>query len=174
MYCPQCGQQQVSDNTRFCSGCGLPISELAGWLAGGGALVGREAEAPAALPSPQRKGIRRGAKLMFLSAVLLPIFLGLSFLADHPVPLFVPFTIFLAGLSLLLYSRIFGEEISPAKSQTARPSRLGATSSGHAALPPASNVWMNNVGGQQQQVRTAEMVKPPSVTEHTTKLLESD
>ena len=40
MYCPKCGQQQVSDNTRFCSRCGLPIDVLAEWLAGGGVKPG--------------------------------------------------------------------------------------------------------------------------------------
>ncbi len=170
MYCPKCGQQQVSDNTRFCSRCGLPISGLAEWLAGGGVLAVRE-EAPVGLASPRRKGIRRGAKLMFLSGILMPIFFGLSILVDNPGPLLVPFTIFFAALSLMLYARIFGEEIPHVKSQQARPTRLGSMS-GNNALPPASNIWANSVGGQQ--VRTAELVKPPSVTEHTTKLLDRD
>ena len=170
MYCPKCGQQQVSDETRFCSRCGLPINVLAEWLAGGGVLAVREEEAPLALASPRRKGINRGAKLVFLSVVLLPIFLGLSFLVDEPVPLFVPFTIFLAGLSLMLYSRIFGEEVAPVKSLQAQPSgsraKLRST-----ALPPAFSIGMKGVG--EQPVRTAELVKPPSVTEHTTKLLDT-
>jgi len=44
--------------------------------------------------------------------------------------------------------------------------------SGATALPPASNNRMNSAGGQP--VRTTELVQPPSVTEHTTKLLDSD
>lgn len=174
MYCPQCGQQQFSDNTRFCSRCGLPIGRLSDWLASGGALKAGEETEQAALPSPRRKGIRRGAKLMFISAVLLPICFGLSFMADHPAPMFITFTVFLAGLSLMLYSRLFGEEIAPAKSAQPqwRPSELGANSVG-GALPPASNLWANEAG-RRPTVRTSELAQPPSVTEHTTKLLDSD
>jgi uncharacterized membrane protein YvbJ len=40
MFCPKCGQQQVSDNTRFCSQCGLSINGLAEWIASGGNLTG--------------------------------------------------------------------------------------------------------------------------------------
>ncbi len=32
MYCPRCGQQQISDEMKFCSRCGLPMSGLAEWL----------------------------------------------------------------------------------------------------------------------------------------------
>ena len=170
MYCPKCGQQLVSDNTRFCSRCGLAISGLAEWLAGGATLAVPE-EAPLVLASPRRKGISRGAKLMFLSGVLLPIFFGLSIAVDAPVPLLIPLTIFLAGLSLMLYSRIFGEETPPVRGQQVRPARLGTTFGG-TALPPASAIGLSSIGGEQ--VRTAELAQPPSVTEHTTKLLDRD
>lgn len=171
MYCPKCGLQQVSDNMRFCSRCGLPISGLLEWLNSGGVLAVRAEEPKTALGTPRRKRITWGAKLMFLSAVLLPIFLGLSFLVDDPVPLFFPFIIFLAGFSLTLYGFIFGEKIPPIKSQPVQPSRL-ETMFGRTALPSASDLRMNGVG--RQQVRTAELVEPPSVTEHTTKLLDRD
>jgi hypothetical protein len=107
---------------------------------------------------------------MFLSGVLMPIFFVVSIIVDEPAPLIIPLTIFLVGLSLMLYARLFAEETLPAKSHQARPSSLGAT--GGAALPPASNTKMNSAGGQP--LRTAELVQPPSVTEHTTKLLDSD
>ena len=40
MYCPKCGQQQISDEMKFCSRCGLALSGLADWLAGGGVRAG--------------------------------------------------------------------------------------------------------------------------------------
>ena len=36
MYCPNCGQQQVSGEMRFCSRCGLALTGLAEWLASNG------------------------------------------------------------------------------------------------------------------------------------------
>ncbi len=171
MYCPKCGQQQINDSTRFCSRCGLQINELAQWLAGGGTLApNEEATAPEGV-SPKRKGVRRGAKLIFFSVVLFPIFLGLSFAVDEPGPLLLPFTVFLAGLTYLLYYLIFGEQTPPAKTQQAQPARL-APGFGPNALPPASNIWANSV--RADAVRTAELAQPPSVTENTTKLLDKD
>lgn len=172
MYCPKCGLQQITDVMRFCSRCGLPISGLAEWLAsGGGVLALGEEEAPLPVASPRRRGISRGAKLIFISVVLVPIFFGLSILVDNPIPLMLPFTLFLAGLSIMLYSRLFGEEIPSGKSQQAQPFKLRAMPESK-ALPPASNNWMNWAGGQR--VRTSELAQPPSVTEHTTRLLDNE
>jgi hypothetical protein len=171
MFCPKCGQQQVTDNTRFCSRCGLAISGLAEWVAGGGVLDARYEEAPVALASPRQKGISRGAKLMFFSVVLLPVFFGLSILVDGPGPLLLPVTVFLAGLTWLLYSFIFIEKVSHAATRQAGPSRLG-TMVDSPYLPPASSVPVSSAGGQR--VRTSELVQPPSVTENTTKLLDRE
>lgn len=168
MYCPRCGQQQVSDDMRFCSRCGLPIAGLSGWVASGGGLSLREA-ASLALSSPRPKGITRGAKLMFLSAVLFPFCFGLGLLVGEPTPLLLPFTIFIAGLSFVLYTRFFGEEARAFKAYDAQQSRLGTTF-GTTALPAASNLPTNGVNAQK--VRTSELAEPNSVTEHTTKFLD--
>jgi len=169
MYCPQCGQQQISETTRFCSRCGLSINGLAEWLATGGIVGGHEDESMVVF-SPRRRRIRRGAKLMFLSGVLAPVFLGLGLLVDDPIPLIVPFTIFLVGLSVMLYTLIFGVETSPVKKQPVQPTSLGATFD-RTALPRASNFGIN-VG--ESPARTVELVQPPSITESTTKLLDRD
>ena len=171
MFCPQCGQQQASGNIRFCSRCGLPIGGLAEWLAGGGVLAAREDVEPSALASQRRKRISQGAKLMFLSGVLLPVCFGLAIIIDGPGPLIIPLTIFLAGLSWMLYFRLFGEETPPAAHQQSRPLAFGATT-GANALPPASNPVTTGAGGKQ--VRTKELARPPSVTEHTTRLLDKE
>ncbi len=171
MYCPRCGQQQISDEMKFCSRCGLPISGLPEWLAGGWAPAGREQKTQVSLPSPRRKGIRRGAKLMFLSGVLFPVFLVLCLAIDEGAPMIFPILIFFVALIMMLYARLFSEAISPINSQPAQTSGLGAMSAG-SALPPASNIPMHGFAGQQ--VRTAELAQPPSVTEHTTKLLDKE
>ncbi len=170
MYCPKCGQQQISDNTKFCSRCGLPLSGLAEWLAGDGVPARRE-EAQPSTPSPRRKGIKRGGKLMFLACAMLPIIIALCIIFEEGAPLLIPFITFFAGLLVTLYARIFGEEISPVKSQSTRTSGLGTTFGG-GALPSASNMRMSGVG--EERMRTAEIVRPPSVTEHTTRLLDRD
>ena len=40
MYCPQCSEEQVSEEMRFCSRCGLPLAIVSQLVRGGGALEG--------------------------------------------------------------------------------------------------------------------------------------
>jgi hypothetical protein len=170
MYCPRCGQQQVSEEMRFCSRCGLPISGLIEWLAQG--VPAKQGEGKqASLPSPRRKGLRRGAKLLFLSGVLFPVFLVSSLIVDDGAPMIVPIFVFFVALIWMLYARLFVEDSSAIKSQRARTSGLGPMSAG-GALPPASNIGIHGVG--EQRVRTKELAQPPSVTEHTTRLLDQE
>lgn len=171
MYCPKCGQQQVSESTRFCSRCGLPIEGLTDWVAGAAFLTRRDEPVGPTPLSSKKKGIRRGGKLLFFSIVLLPIFVGVCFIANAGEPMLVPITVFLAGLAMLLYYLIFGDDSTATPTQPARPSAL-TSAFGRNALPPAANTWTNPTQGQQ--VRTAELVQPPSVTENTTKLLSDE
>ncbi|HLL75970.1 MAG TPA: zinc ribbon domain-containing protein [Pyrinomonadaceae bacterium] len=171
MFCPNCGQQQISDSTKYCPRCGTPLAGLAEWLAaGGGPLVVRDAPASPAPLSPRRKGMRRGAKLMFLSGVLLPFLIGLSIAAEHPGPLVIFFMLFFLGLSLMLYARLFGEDAPRVKGKQAQR-QIHATNA--EALPPAAANRVNNFAGRG--ARTAEIVQPPpSVTDHTTRLLDDE
>ena len=157
MFCPNCGQQQVSDEMRFCSRCGLALNGLAEWL-GGGLLVRRTEET--STPSRRRKAIRRAAKLMFFSGVIFPIFLAMSIGIDEPGPLFLPLLIFFISGVWMLYARLFMDE-TPQLTQAPQPAAFGPTPTARVSLPP-------------QQVRTNELIQVPSVTEHTTKLLDHD
>jgi endogenous inhibitor of DNA gyrase (YacG/DUF329 family) len=169
MYCPQCGQQQISENTSFCSRCGLLISGLAQWLTHGGNVPAARQDTLRKPTSPKRKMISRGAKLMFASAVAFPVFLGFSIVIDTPAPLLGPITIFLAGLALIIYSVIFGDDTPSPPAAPIEPSRLSTMFRGHALPPPNPAVSVVD-----QSVRTAELVGPPSVTENTTKLLDRE
>jgi hypothetical protein len=172
MYCPQCGQQQIAESSRFCSRCGLLVSGLAEWLAHGGVVPAMPPQEPTRRPmTPKRKGIRRGALFMFISGVLLPIFFALSVLNDSPGPLIVPITVFFAGLSVMLYSLIFGEEFLPPPSQPPEPTRLAGMFRSNALPPPSHNPAQSVM---DHRVRTSELAQPPSVTENTTRLLDQD
>jgi len=168
MFCPKCGQQ-ASDEVRFCPRCGLLLAGLPAYVAGNESAPAR-AEAPAAEMTAKRLGTRRGAKMMFFSVVLFPLFFGICFLIDGPAPLFVPLTIFLAGFVMLVYARLFGDELIRVPGRTPH-GELGAGGSrpalGAQQFVPASHF-------NQQRANTAEIYQPPSVTENTTKLLDKD
>jgi hypothetical protein len=159
MYCPRCGQQQISDEMKFCSRCGLLLSGLAGWLVERGTPALQEQQTQVSLDSPRKKGIRRAAKVMFVSGVMFPVFLVISLAVEEGGPVILPIIVFFVSLVMMLYARLFGETGSPVKSQYSQSATL-----------PAGATQTSVIG--QQQVSTNELYQPPSVTEHTTKLLD--
>ena len=183
MYCPNCGQQQVSNEMRFCSRCGLALHGLAEWLAGGRMVVTPTPEEPPTPQpfSPRRKGIRRAAKMMFFSGAIFPIFLMISIAEDDPGPLLVPFFLFFISLAWMLYARLFSDpnpRVSK-KQKQAQPRLVQMPqmapmpqAPGHAPLPPASTIPISDMRGTQ--VRTNELAQPPSVTENTTRFLDKE
>ncbi len=114
--------------------------------------------------------MRRAGKLMFFSVVLLPIFIALSVAADGPVPLLLPFFAFLAGLAWLAYARLFIDNTAYVP-RTAPRRDLKPGGEAH-ALNAAQFVPASSFN--RQGAHTAEIAQPPSVTEHTTKLLDKD
>ena len=170
MFCPKCGQQS-SDEVRFCPRCGLQLAGLPAYVAGNEYAPVRPEPARAAEVTARQVGTRRGAKLMFFSVILFPVFFGLAILADNPVPLFVPFMVFLTGLAVLVYARLFGDELLRVSRRGGRDRDLAPGAArqalGAAQFTPAPLF-------NQPRADTAEIYQPPSVTENTTRLLDKD
>lgn len=169
MFCPKCGQQS-SDEVRFCPRCGLQLDGLAAYVAANG-------QGPAGAPVPgapvmtaRRRGMRRGAKLMFICAVLTPAAALLAFEDDAPGPLLLVCTTFLAGLAWFVYSWLFNDNVLPV-GKGARRKDLSAA--GEKPALGAPQFTPAPLFGQQRG-NTAEIYQPPSVTENTTKLLDKD
>ena len=176
MFCPQCGQQQVSNVTRFCSRCGFPLESVTAVLASGGALpASLHAQGGYNQLSPRSKGIRQGAMIMLSTLLLVPLVAIFSVFVTHNPEVLIPITAitcFVGGLLRILYALLF-EDSAPrmnlepttayAPPQLDRPPR-------QAALPPqpaSAGTWRPNPN-------TAEIYQPPSITENTTRLLDKD
>ena len=172
MYCPNCGQQQVSDEMRFCSRCGLALSGLTEWLAAGGSPTRPADNDQVALDSPRRKGLRRGAKLMFFSLVLFSISLVVSLAIDEGAPMLLPCVLIFVSLVWMLYARLFipkTKSVSPPVFQAPSvQSHTFGSNSARAPLTPATTMAIPPIS----QVKTNELAQPPSVTENTTRLLD--
>jgi len=169
MFCPKCGQQS-SDEVRFCPRCGLQLAGLPAYIAGNDLMAYRPDPAHQVELTAKKLGTRRGAKLMFFSFVLFPIFFGFCFLVDGPAPLVVPLTLFLAGFVMLVYARIFGDELIPIRGRASNRD-LGAGADRPAlGAPQFTPAPLFN----QPRADTAEIYRPPSVTENTTRLLDKD
>lgn len=63
MYCPKCGQQQTSEQVRFCSRCGFALDGVKACLAD-------DVEAGAISAHPRQRNINVGVMLMFLGALI--------------------------------------------------------------------------------------------------------
>ncbi len=164
---------------RFCARCGLPLEGAMILLAHGGMLPRYEPAVGEARISPRRRGVKQGALLMLIGAVLVPL-LGV-FSSFAPFAIGRAFEFFAAAAAILcfvggplrmLFAALFEEGAPPRQfmipssytTPAMPPSPVRVT-----ALPQSSAT--PTAGWRRPQ--TAEILPPPSVvTDHTTRLLE--
>ena len=104
----------------------------------------------------------------FASVVLFPLTVAICAMADHPLPLLLSALPFFFGLCRMLYARMFEEGgVRPAAQPPVYQPTLEAPPRG-AALPP----YQAPVSTARPGATTGELAEPPSVTEHTTRLLD--
>ena len=121
--------------------------------------------------SPRQKGVRKGALFMIISCVLLPPVAFMAANKNDLAALYLPvLMVFIYGLARLLYAYLLEQDTSMG-SQTALAGTVRSKQSSaaqHSALPPERSVPITD---WRQPADTSEMAEPPSVTDHTTKLL---
>jgi len=165
---------------RFCARCGLPLEGAMVLLAHGGMLPRYEAAGGETKISARRRGVKQGALLMLIGAVLVPL-LGV-FSSFAPSMIGRAFEFFAAAAAILcfvggplrmLFAALFEEGAPPR--QFVMPSSYGPPAIPPppvrvTALPKAS---ATPTAGWRARPQTAEIVQPPSVVaDHTTRLLE--
>jgi len=183
MHCPQCGQQQSSDEMRFCSRCGFALGIVTELLVTGGTLPERETESLTAKFGGRKRGKRFGLLLM-LTAMLLAVIGGIihdSLVHDQNTPglagkllLFLPAIIIgVAGFVRFFYALLLetnapgsvSSSVSPhATAKSVRPAQ------DRPALTQSPGISTSSFAGKRGN--TTEMVEVPSVTENTTRLLD--
>lgn len=92
MYCPHCGQQQVSDITKFCSRCGFPLEGAMAVLLSGGLLPTRYVPPVNRGQSPRAKGVKQGALMMLSTLPLVPLVAIFTSHFDIAPDLLIPLT----------------------------------------------------------------------------------
>ena len=173
MFCPQCGQQQLSEEVRFCSRCGLELAGFARLLASG-----ETAEGSSSLTARQR-GVRKGLLVSAGGVAFGVVALLLTLMQeDFFVLMLGAAIIFVAGLMRMLYAKLL-EDDAPRATEKSLPSAAQAKTRtmprGRARgkeLPPARGLSAADYLGTRAE--TAEIAPPPSVTEGTTRLLEDE
>ncbi|HYY57379.1 MAG TPA: zinc ribbon domain-containing protein [Pyrinomonadaceae bacterium] len=176
MYCPRCSQQQVSDDVRFCSRCGFKLGAVADLLLTDGAPTkGKGGGSTSVIPTL--------IALTMLFFALLAVAASLAYVGPESGHMRT-YSIFFAVISLIFllstspwraFRKLFSEDTqyaaadNPASQPAPGPPKQAAAGARAEALPPAQTLPIT--GFSPQRVQTAEMVQPPSITEHTTKLL---
>lgn len=183
MYCPRCGEQQVSGNLRFCSKCGLPLAAVSHVLSNDGTI-------------PELQDINTKRKTwftrkngIFFSIIWFIIFVpfGASFWGvlgvDELAAMSAVFGVF-SSLVLFLFSLFFlssgtkeTADAFPIQNQQSVPQNLSGNQPAQGALPPqqtqTAQEYVTPAAGSWKAPETGDLV-PPSVTEGTTKLLKKE
>jgi len=130
--------------------------------------------------SARRKGVKQGATLMLIGAILVPIFGVMAGFApgrlENVFAFFAALSAiicFVGGPLRMLFAALFEEGAKPqyVPGSSYMPPVLPAQPARVSALPPAAV----NTQPWRSRPQTAEIMQPPiSVTDHTTKLLEKD
>jgi hypothetical protein len=183
MHCPRCGQQQVSEDIKFCSRCGFPLGLVSEILVHGGFLPQL-----ADLQNKGKKWLTRnfGLKISLLWFLLVCfILLPLAAITKAPGGVVAGLAIigFCGGLLMAALAYLFlpnemkalpGQQALP--NETAAPQHLKGQPN-QTALPPATSQPVSSYAppsaGSWKAPETGELV-PQSVTEGTTKLLQKD
>jgi hypothetical protein len=164
---------------RFCARCGFPLEGAMVLLAHNGMLPRYETPSGETKISARRRGVKQGAMLMLIGAVLVPLLAIFASFAPNRIGTAFEFfadaaavLCFVGGPLRILFAALF-EEAAPAP-RFVMPSSYAAPS----LPPPAVRVTALPQAtaapklGWRQRPQTAEIVAPPSVTDHTTRLLE--
>ena len=183
MYCPRCGEEQVSGNLRFCNRCGLPLGLVSEVLDNGGTLPNLE-------QAMQKKKFftRRNGVFFSIFWFILFVPFGAAFWDILEVndlsELSAVFGLF-SSILILLFSLFFlgkptkTSDISAiSQNQQAMPQNLSGQQKNQNALPsqrmqPAQD-YVSPQAGMWKAPDTGDLVSPGSVTENTTKLLSKE
>ena len=182
MYCPRCGQEQISQNLKFCSSCGLAMELVSEILANNGIL-------PRLLESEKKKKIftrRNGMVFSLLWFIFfVPFMAAICGLLDFHIIVVSFFNIagVFSSLLIFLFSVFFlgsskdGTQQNYIQSQKTSHD-LSDQNVRQSSLPPQqtqiAHDYVSSTSGSWKAPDTGELAQPGSVTEETTKLLQKD
>jgi hypothetical protein len=176
MHCPICGQQQASEETRFCSRCGFLLTGVARVVASGGVLPTASSGITGAPDSPRRRGVKQGVFLFLLAFLVVPIMALITLALSIPpfLPVLGLLLFGVGGLLRIAYAMLL--EPGTGLAAGTMPSSSLRESDVRSALPPSQTVPASAYASPAGRWRdTNELLhEPGSVTDSTTKLLQKD
>ena len=177
IYCPKCGQQQISEETRYCSRCGLLMTGVAQLVDGHGIIPQPPVRSGT---SPRKRGLMQGLFFFLIGFLVVPLVTIFSIALDIEPYLVVILAITFAMGSVLraAYALMF-ESAEPSETAALQPRptpgqpafETNAIKAG--LLTTAAPNYDAPATGKWREESTIER-RPGSVVENTTRLLEID
>jgi hypothetical protein len=182
MHCPRCGQQQVSEQTKFCNRCGFQMGLIPELLANNGTIP-QLAELYKQNQGwfTRKNGVIFTALWFIAWCMMIPIFIAIAG-GDEEVAVAMAFGFF-TSVMLLIFSLGFLKKsqktinIAALEAHQMQATALHGTTPGQHALPPQQSQPAHTYTAPQGAWRTpdtGEFAVPGSVTDSTTKLLTKD
>jgi len=184
MYCPQCSQEQVAGELRFCPNCGMPMGLVAEVLANGGTLPQLLELSKKNKIFTRRNGIVFSVLWFIFFVPFMAAFWGGVFGQEELAAFFAIVGVF-SSLLIFLVSLFFlpgpskgFPDHAMAQNENAIPTNLSGQKNQQNALPPQqtqpAQEYVSPASSNWKAPDTGELARPGSVTEGTTKLLQKD
>jgi hypothetical protein len=181
MFCPRCGQEQISNETRFCSRCGFLMSGVGELVANNGNPDALAVIKPAKIDTPRKRGMKQGLFIFLLTFLVVPIVTILTIWAQaEPFGVVISaILLFVGGLLRMVYAFMF--ESSEPTGKTLEQDLYGGAQNllnkrpNQNALPPPQSIPASSyIPPTQGNWRDTNDLEPSSVTERTTQLLDKE
>lgn len=179
MFCPQCGQERISNETTYCSRCGFLLTGVGDLLNTGG--LSPRATQTTRTDSPRKRGLKQGLFMFLLTFLFVPL-AGMISLALNVEPIAAGITavfFFIGGMLRMAYALMFesGDPGAPTLEEKAMAgiSALKSSRPTHGSLPPQRvEPIATFIPPTSGNWRDTNDLQPTSVTESTTRLLDKD
>ncbi|HEX8290093.1 MAG TPA: zinc ribbon domain-containing protein [Pyrinomonadaceae bacterium] len=179
MFCPQCGQEQISEQTRFCSRCGFLLTGVGELLTNGGVIQNSMQSESNKTISPRKRGVRQGLFIFLLTFLVVPIIAVLTIWAGaEPYGVAISaILLFVGGLLRMAYAlmfessdtddSVFGQNVISKTQQLLNKKPQANALPEHQSVPASAYVPPGNW-------RDTNDLTPTSIVDNTTKLLQKD
>ena len=177
MHCPRCGQEQADNNIKFCSRCGLPLSLVADVVANGGTLPGLSELSAKTGWFTRANGLKFSLIWFVVIEMLLVPLVAITGGEEEVAVLAI--LGFVGAVLIVIVSFMFFSSAPKSLQAAAANSvnELGSMPMQNQALPPVQGepaASYASPAGTWKAPDTGDLVRPPSVTEGTTKLLKKE
>lgn len=180
MYCPNCSQEQVSKETKYCSRCGFLMTGVVKLLENKGEIENLQIRDQKG-DTPRKRGLKKGLFIFLLTFLIVPLItiITISVRAEPFAVVIAAILLGVGGLLRMAYAMLFesneGRETIEDLKIVSSAKNLLKRKQAEKALQPQQSIPVEDFAPPMQgNWRDTNELVQTSVTEETTKLLQKD